>query len=150
MTPEQLVEILAVRRIVDGIDSAVDDKDWPKVRAAFADMVRVDFTSLAGGEPATIPADALVDGWTAGLHAKKASHHMRTNHQIAIEGDRARVVSRGYAWNKLAGRNDLWETWGVYEHELARTPLGWKVDRMTYRALANRGDDGIRTHLLGG
>lgn len=110
----------------------------------------VDFTSLMGGAPASIPADALVAGWTAGLHAKKASHHMRTNHQIAMDGDRARVVSRGYAWNKLEGRDDLWETWGVYEHALVRTPLGWKVDAMTYRALANRGDDAIRTHVLGG
>lgn len=39
---------LAVIRVTNEIDVAVDRKDWPKARSFFADELRADFTSLTG------------------------------------------------------------------------------------------------------
>lgn len=107
-----LVDESNIRRVVDGIDDAVDAKDWQACRAYFADEIFVDFTSLAGGEPGRIPADDLVDAWRTNLYADKPSFHMRTNHRVSIDGDRAEALSKAHALNILFRDrgSDLWET----------------------------------------
>ena len=57
------VDELQIIRVVDAIDSAVDDKDWERCRSYFTDEVEVDFTSLVGGAPARLRAGDLVDAW---------------------------------------------------------------------------------------
>ncbi|MFN8849654.1 MAG: hypothetical protein ACK5W4_08155, partial [Inhella sp.] len=47
---------LAIVAAVNEIGLAADMRDWPRVRAQFADEVLVDYTSLAGGQPARMSA----------------------------------------------------------------------------------------------
>lgn len=141
VTPANLADIQDIVRVADAVDAAVDAKDWAAARALFADTVATDFTSLGGGAPATIPAQALIDAWRANLAPSKTSFHARTNHRVRIEGDRATLVSHGYAWNRLEGNGDpLWEVWGVYTHSLARTAGGWRVDGMALEVSHERGN----------
>ena len=144
-----LLDELEIRRVVDGIDSAVDAKTWDVCRAYFTDMIDVDFTSLVGGAPARIPADALVAGWQRNLYAEKKSLHMRSNHQLVIDGDQAQVVSKGYAFNQLTSPlgSDLWEVWGEYRHSLVRTTAGWKVSSMALTVLYARGNERARDYV---
>lgn len=90
--------------VVDEIDNAVDAKDWERCRSYFTDEIYADFTSLAGGSPGNMSADDLVGAWATNLYADKMSHHMRTNHRVTIDGDRAEVFSKGYALNILCRR----------------------------------------------
>ncbi len=39
-----------------------DNRDWPKVKALFASKVLFDMTSLAGGQPAIVTPQEIVDG----------------------------------------------------------------------------------------
>ena len=137
----------AVIAAADGIDTAVDAKDWTACRAYFADQVDVDFSSLSGEPAARIPADQLVAGWRAGLFAGKRSHHMRSNHRATVRGDRATVESKGYALNILANKrgDQEWEVWGDYVHEFARTPRGWRCSGMKLTVVHARGNDWVRT-----
>ena len=152
VTAETLVDRAEMVRIADAIDAAVDAKDWPRARSYFTETIDVDFTSLVGGEPATIPADGLISGWSANLTAEKASFHLRGNHQISFaDADNAVLVSHGYAWNRMErgaleenGGNPLWEVWGSYEHGFVRTQDGWKVNAMSFTATAQRGSDFVR------
>ncbi len=132
--PPRIVDEREIQHVVDEIDNAVDAKDWTRCRSYFTDEIYADFTSLAGGEPGRMPADALVGAWQHNLYADKLSHHMRTNHRIAIDGDEAEVFSKGYAFNMLPSSrgSDVWEVWGNYIHTLQRTPDGWKVSGMTF------------------
>ena len=142
----RIADEAAVSRAVNEIDVAVDRKEWARARALFAERIRVDFTSLAGGQPATVPADDLIGGWRANLGPKKTSLHLRGNHLVTIDGDRARVYSHGYAWNRMEGNGDpLWEVWGHYIHELARTSGGWKVTAMTFVMTHERGNMWVKT-----
>ncbi|TIT81726.1 MAG: nuclear transport factor 2 family protein, partial [Mesorhizobium sp.] len=128
------------------IDRAVDAQDWPLARSYFADRVTVDFSSLSGRPPATIASDELIGTWSANLKGSKTSLHLRTNHQVVIDGDRATVSSNGYAWNRMEGNGDpLWEVWGTYEHRLTRTQAGWKVDGFTFRMTHERGNAWVKT-----
>ncbi|MBS1796082.1 MAG: nuclear transport factor 2 family protein [Acidobacteria bacterium] len=138
-----------LRLVVDEIDNACDAKDWEKCRAFFADEVTVDFTSLAGGEPATIPADALVDAWRTNLYAEKKSYHQRGNHRFEIDGDRAVVFSKAYAFNLLetGAVTGLWEVWGNYTHRLQKIDGDWRCTGLILEVVHQRGDDRVRTYL---
>jgi hypothetical protein len=142
---ETLLAERAIIAVVDAIDREVDAKDWAALASRFAPTLRVDFSSLTGQPPATIPAAALLGAWQANLTAAKTSLHLRTNHQVTLAGDRASVVSHGYAWNRMEGNGDpLWEVWGVYQHTLLRDGATWRVDGFTFRMTAQRGNAWVR------
>lgn len=152
ITADTLVDHAEMIRIADALDAAVDAKAWDQARSFFTETIDVDFTSLVGGEPATIPADALIQGWSSNLTAEKQSFHLRGNHRIAFTGeDSATMHSHGYAWNRMEagalpenGGEALWEVWGTYVHEFSRTDAGWKVSAMTFTATAERGSAFVR------
>lgn len=144
-----LLDQAAIRAVVDGIDDAVDAKDWPAARRYFTDLVDVDFAALEGGPPARIPADDLVGGWRQNLFAEKTSFHLRTNHRIAVRGDQAEVVSKGYAFNRLERPlgDALWEVWAEYGHALERTADGWRCSAIgIVRVLHARGNELAWSH----
>ncbi len=149
LTEQKIADELAIRLVVDEIDNSCDAKDWEKCRALFADEVAVDFTSLAGGEPAKISADDLIGGWQTNLFAEKKTFHQRGNHRIEIEGDSASVFSKAYAFNLLESGevSGLWEVWGNYTHRLKRTETGWKCSAMKLEVIHQRGDERVRTYL---
>ncbi|HZR50991.1 MAG TPA: nuclear transport factor 2 family protein [Streptosporangiaceae bacterium] len=140
----------AIVELVDTIFDTVDAKDWDAAEALFDTAVLADFTSLNGGEPATISNTQLVDGWRQGLHAKKKSFHLVGHHRIRITGDSATAHVKGYAYNVLDDDlgGGMWEVWGAYEIPARRTPAGWKATGLSFFAWHTRGDDAVRTHLL--
>lgn len=152
ITTENVADVAEMTRIADLIDAAVDAKDWALARSQFTDEITVDFSSLVGGEPATIPADGLIGGWSSNLTAEKASFHLRGNHRVTFDDpDNATMLSHGYAWNRMErgaleenGGNPLWEVWGTYEHRFTRTDDGWKVNFMAFYATAERGSQFVR------
>jgi hypothetical protein len=146
-----LTDRAEVIRVVDEIDNTVDAKDWTACRSYFLDEIYVDFTSLAGGSPGSMAADDLVGVWSTNLYTDKPSFHMRTNHRVTIEGDRAEVVSKGYALNILRRHtgSDLWEVWGIYTHTLERTAQGWKCSGMTLAVTHARGNEKVREFVPG-
>jgi hypothetical protein len=148
---ERLLDEMEITRVVNAVDFDVDRKDWAAVQRHFAEEIAVDFTSLVGGQPGRMRSADLVAAWRAALYADKLSHHMRTNHQVRIDGDMAEVLSQGYAWNRLrVGQgDDLWETWGTYRHTLVRTAAGWKVTGMAYFAHHSRGNEKVREYVPG-
>ncbi len=83
------------------------------------------------------------------FYTDKLSHHMRTNHRVTIDGDRAEVFSKGYALNILhrTPGSDLWEVWGNYTHTLERTAGGWKCSGMTFVVTYARGNEMARDYL---
>lgn len=146
---QKIADEMEIRRVVDEIDNTVDAKDWTACRKYFTDTINVDFTSLVGGQPARIKADELINGWRTNLYSEKKSHHQRSNHRITVNGNKAEVFSKGYAFNLLKGRSggDLWEVWGDYRHTLERTTEGWKVSGMTLTVTHKRGNDEVRTFI---
>ncbi len=143
---QRLADELDLQRIPALVEVAVDRKDWAAARAYFADNVRIDFTSLVGGQPATIPAGALIGGWAANLKGNKQSLHIRGHALVEISGDRATVRSNGYAWNCKPGGpdGDLWEVWGHYIHDFERAPQGWRIVGFTFVKTHERGSVWVR------
>ena len=146
----------------------------PTFRVSFAKEITVDVTSLAGGSPAVVTPEQLADGWAANLgtgfgQSAKTSFHQRGPGIVRIKGNKATLISKGYAWNRMEdtrpeGGEPLWEVWGTYTYDLrrrARSPRAgdatagtdgapgrkrspWVVTAMTLDVAAQRGNDWVR------
>jgi hypothetical protein len=136
--------------VVDAIFDTTDTKAWDTTERLFTEQVGVDFTSLAGGEPATIGRAELVNGWRVGLHPRKKSFHLVSHYRVEIDGDTARVGLKGYTHNVLDEElgGGMWEVWGTYDIPLARTDEGWRASGLAFHATHTRGDLAVRTHTL--
>jgi hypothetical protein len=147
----RLTDRVSIIEAVDTIFDTVDAKDWDRVETLFTGDVDVDFTSLAGGDPARITNVQLVDGWRVGLHAQKQSFHTVGHHRVELTGDSAHVHVKGYAYNVLTAElgGGMWEVWGTYEIPFVRTADGWKASGLSFNALHTRGEEAVRTHTLG-
>jgi ketosteroid isomerase-like protein len=147
---EARVQVLEDERdalaLIDGLDLAVDAKQWEAVRAMFADTIQADFSSL-GGAPGPLAADDLVNGWRRNLFEGKPSFRLRGGARVSVDGDSASVIANGYAWNALPqlAENNFWEVWGRYEYGLSRSEDGWKIVSMTFVAMHQRGDASVRS-----
>lgn len=126
-------------RVADAVNElfvATDEKDWARVRAVFADRVDFDVTSLAGGEPAVLPAGQIVDGWREGLKNVPVIHHQIGNMRITLRGREAEVFCYGMAThhNPEAEKRTTWFV-GSYDLRLLRgVGGGWKITAFRFNS----------------
>lgn len=106
-----------------------DNRDWQMVGNCFADRVRFDMTSLAGGSPTILTPLQITDMWDRNLRPMKAMHHQAGNYRVQIEGDTARAFCYGIASHfrpTRSGRNTRVFV-GSYEFEFARQADDWRI-----------------------
>lgn len=117
---------------VNQIAIMADLRNWDACRHAFSDRVTTDYTSLTGGEPATVNAEDLVKGWeTFFSQTFKVTQHLIGSHVVTITGDTATCLSNFQAHHVyLDTTKGTWTLGGIYEHDLIQTSQGWKVNRM--------------------
>ena len=127
----------AITETVQTIARSADLHQWDAVRAAFAEIVALDY-----GTPETLSPDDVIVRWRPLLSAFDATQHVVRELAIDLDGNRARVTSRFQATHVLRGTpgGDVWTLAGRYEHDLARTADGWKVTRMRMIPEASTGN----------
>ena len=138
----------AVTRAVADLGLRVDARDWDGLVALFADEVAVDYTSLNGGEPATMPPSELVGGWRQLLEPLDGTHHLLGLLSVLLEGDRATCACNVTAVHVLANATGgpHWTVGGRYDLDLVRTSAGWRITALT---LTVRWADGNQA-IMGG
>ena len=123
------METQAIIETIQNIFIGADRHDWERCRSAFAPTVNLDYTSLAGGEPVNLAADALIDNWKGFLPRFKSTHHQLGNFDIREEMDTAKAFFYGTATHyspQPDGRN-IWTVFGTYDAELKKHAGEWKV-----------------------
>src|SRR4051794_40149670 len=109
--PSGLADLVARQQITDCIVRlfvCTDTRDWNGVRACLTESVYFDMTSLAGGEPATVPAEQIIAGWKEGLAPIESVHHQAGNFEIAVRNREADASCYGIAMHyrrNPSGRN---------------------------------------------
>ncbi|MBW4519435.1 MAG: nuclear transport factor 2 family protein [Scytolyngbya sp. HA4215-MV1] len=123
------IEIISV---VNRIAILSDLRDWATVRQCFTDQVALDYTSLTGGQPETIAADALVQRWKSAFESTfKTTQHLLGSHAVTIQGDTATCLSHFQARHvALNASKGVWTLGGHYNHDLVKTFSGWQVRGM--------------------
>ena len=123
-TREQIIQ--TVTNIFEGTDA----QDWQKVRAAFASAVRLDYTSMTGGEPADLSPEQITTAWSALLPGFDQTRHMISHFKITKQGHEMLVKHDGTANHHLNG--STWTVVGNYEHQLRQEGGSWKVSAMKF------------------
>ena len=128
-------ERLDVASIAGALAVRVDAKDWDGLLALFAPHVRVDYTSLFGGDAAVTEREALIAQWRGLLPGFTSTTHIIGVPAILIAGETASVSASVVAWHfvrepELAG-NDLWLVGGCYEMSMQRIDGSWRITALT-------------------
>ena len=116
--------------VVTRLMHAIDARDWDAVRATCADRVRIDYTSMWGGEPQTATIDELLVGWRALIDGFPATQHL-IGPIVTVDG-RLHTHVRASHW--LDG-----EVWTVYGHYIARVE-GGRITEFTLQAYQQEGN----------
>ncbi|OLF17178.1 nuclear transport factor 2 family protein [Actinophytocola xanthii] len=101
----------------------------------FTDPLTLDFESVAGIPPMTLPLADYLESVRAAFAPFVATHHAITGHVIDLEGDTARIHAhvRAEHWlpEDLAGAGaNRWLVVGFYDNEAVRTAEGWRLSRV--------------------
>ena len=109
--------------------TGTDQRDWPKVRACFADTVHFDTTSRPGGRAADLTPEQITDTWAAGLKPIEHVHHQAGNLQIVVKGNTATAFCYGIALHYRATKSgdSVRRFVSSYDFTLQRGPSGWVI-----------------------
>lgn len=145
ISPAAAANRAEIIQTVDAIGYFADRRDWEAVKNLFhPDGAVIDYLSYVDGAiafsaaPAAQSPESIVATWKRVLPGFDMTQHVVSNHQVAVEGDKARVLSTIHAVHVLDG--DSWTYLGDYEHELAWSELGWRVTLMRANMRGQLGD----------
>jgi hypothetical protein len=117
----------------------IDARDWPALTELFDERADVDYTSLNGGEPATVTPAELIAVWRPLAEGLDATQHLIANHQVAVDGDSATCSAHVLATHRLATvhGDPLWVVGGRYDFRLRRVPKDgrWRIRAVTLTTL---------------
>lgn len=133
---EILMEKQAVIETVNQLFIGTDERNWTQVKSVFASDVLFDMTSMAGGEPATLTSQEIVDSWDEGLKPLDAIHHQVSNFIVEVDLDKneATAFNYGIATHYLpnaTGRNTRTFV-GSYDFHLVKVDGNWKIDQFKF------------------
>lgn len=137
---------LAVIETVSKFAYYADNREWDALRQLFTEEVTVDYTSLAGGEPATIPTQALMDSWNKGLTPLKATQHLISNPIVDLESEH-QAVCRAYFQAQHEFPNPFgdsrWTLGGKYLFRFVKENGQWKIAELVMTAVWASGNQNI-------
>jgi hypothetical protein len=134
---KELLELFdkeAIGETISRLFIGTDRRDWEAVKACLTDEVHFDMTSLAGGTPAILAAQAIVEMWEAGLRPLEAIHHQAGNLLTEVESDRATAFCYGIASHYLSnpsGANTRTFV-GSYDFSLVRLEGRWRISAFKF------------------
>jgi hypothetical protein len=146
-TAASLIDRAQIIDVIGSVGFYADQRRWDLVEAAFAEKVVIDYrshgTAAAGqSEPQALTPKEIVTAWQTQLPGYLHTQHLVTNSIVTIEGARAKATSQVNATHYLPNEqgDDYWTFIGFYEHELQRTPAGWKITLMRANKLFELGN----------
>lgn len=122
---------------------AIDVLDWPGVREALADEVRLDYTSLFGGEPETLSGDDVTARWQALMPGFDATQHLTGPVLLTGDGHGVRADTHVRGYHRIEGCEGG-EIWGVYGHYTARLADG-RITALTLQVFYQEGNRDLPT-----
>jgi 3-phenylpropionate/cinnamic acid dioxygenase small subunit len=129
MDVQQLGDRIEIGELLARYARAVDTKDWALWRSVFTDDAEMDYRSAGG--PAG-PRDEVSDWLEEALATFPMTQHLITNVEVTFgpDGDTASVHALFFNPMTFPGQSDPSSCGGTYDHEVVRTPDGWKSRKL--------------------
>lgn len=118
---------------------ALDDRDWQRLATCFTPDAIAVYGPVLGRQEGFAAIERVCRG---ALEPLDSSHHIISNHEIAIDRDTARTRCYLHAQHTKAGTEggDNFTIGGAYIDELVRTDGGWRIRRRELRILWQEGN----------
>jgi len=121
--------------IIGALAVHVDACHWAELTVLFAPEVRVDYSSLFGGDAQAVTREDLIGGWRKLLPGFTRTCHVIGTPAVVIDGETAQATASVVAWHfvktpELAGR-DTWLVGGCYELRFKRIDAAWRITALT-------------------
>lgn len=138
LAPVGTPDVGRIVSVVSSIPLAVDLARYDLAEAAFAPRIVIDYTSLWGGQPATMTPAELMTAWRGIVPGFDATFHELSNVRATVNGDRATATAFVDGRHWIGER--LWRPIGDYHWTLERIDGQWKVTSMTFAMTREIGD----------
>lgn len=114
---------LQVIETVNQLFIGVDERNWEQVSNVFADTVLLDYTCMAGGEPALLASQHIIDSWKGVLPGFDKTHHQLGNYIVEGDSSAIKVFCYDTATHYMANESgkNIWIVVGTYNLELSET-----------------------------
>ena len=124
----------------------MDRAAYDLAEEAFAPEIVIDYTSLWGGEPATMTPADLMTAWRGIVPGFDATWHELGPVSVTLEGDTATATAfvDGRHWIG----EDLWRPVGNYIWDVSEINGEWKVTRMVFQMTEEIGDRGLAAQAM--
>lgn len=148
--PADVVAVLQTKldliELTTQMTTLADRRDWERLEHIFGPEVRVDYTALAGGSPASVKSTDLVAGWKVSLGSLDATQHMISNHEAEVDGNSAVVHAYFQATHVCEKVKDgsLWVLGGKYLFQCTKIDDVWRISGVTMTPIWQTGNP----HLL--
>lgn len=109
-----------------------DQKEYAELPGlVFTDPLTLDFESITGLPPMTVPLGDYIENLRAAFAPFAATHHVITGHVVTLDGDRATIHAHVRAEHWVTGDGpNRWLVVGFYDNEAVRTADGWRLNRV--------------------
>jgi hypothetical protein len=121
------LDAIRIRQTIIAMVGAVDLHDFDAAQRLFAPQVQIDYTSLWGGEPATMKREDLIAAWRGLVPGFDATWHELGDISLRIDGTTAHAQC-SVAARHWIGR-DVWLPKGRYEFILDKADA-WRITLM--------------------
>ena len=133
-----------IANVIASLAVHVDARRWDDLASLFAPEVRIDYTSLFGGEVQVLNRHALMNQWRQLLPGFTRTTHVIGNPVISISDVEAKAIASVIAFHvlndpALAG-NDQWLVGGCYELILKKEDQAWCITSLTLARAWSRGN----------
>lgn len=129
----------AVTTVIESVATLVDRGEFDALERLYAPEVRVDYTSLAGGEPEIKSNSALMTEWAQLLPGFDRTRHAVTNIRVTINGVAATATADVVADHWIGDQS--WQVSGRYDYGLVRDGRDWRI---SLHRLTVTGEQGSR------
>ena len=128
----------AIETRVEAVAVLVDLHTFDRLEPLFADELRLDYTSLFGGEAEVLAASDLMSRWAGLVPGFDQTRHAISDITVEINGDDATATASVVGTHWLEGQ--IWEVSGQYAYRFALQNGDWRITEMTLTATEENGD----------
>jgi hypothetical protein len=132
----RICDIVEITQIVNRIGPYGDQGRWEEQRTLFTEEITIDFGPAK--PPAVISVDANI-AWAKKAYAGVTTHHMISNVDVLLDGEKARVSAQGLSRHYRKANGNFWNIYQRYEFGLIRTSSGWKVNLLKMEPIFEEG-----------
>lgn len=130
-------DMALIETVVESMGVLPDLRLFDALETLLADKVKVDYTSLLGGEVYEAAPKEIIWRWKESLCGFDATRHRLRNILIKLKGQEATATAKATATYFL--HEHIWEVSGTYTFSLRMSQDGWKVTGLNFAFKEEKG-----------